>query len=118
MTGDLDINQLPNSLRNKYKNLEGRNHKIQLALEKSYILLSELDGEPLGELYLKQAQAIKDKLKIRNYSILAHGFQPISVNHYQEVREVFTTFIKASLAAIVPPNFNPSSQQFPQSLNF
>ena len=97
--------------------LHSNNGKIQLALTQSYIFLSKLPNEPLGKAYQAQAAKIQNALQIRNYSILAHGFQPITEAEYQKFSSVVVSFIQSSIAILVPEKQQFQPVQFPQSLN-
>lgn len=118
-TGDIDIQQLPESLQAKYADpvLRSKDSKIQLALNKSYGLLSELPNEPLSPIYQQQANQIQNALQIRNYSLFAHGFKPIMKADYQAFSTVVVNFIKSSIAALIPPKSKFPSTQFPQDLH-
>ena len=81
-TGDLDISLLPESLRASYKEKAGRSGKIELGLYESYKLLKVLDND-LGHLFITkydETEELKKVLGLRNQSILAHGFGPLSQN--------------------------------------
>ncbi|UNC93162.1 TIGR02710 family CRISPR-associated CARF protein [Candidatus Contubernalis alkaliaceticus] len=91
-TGIVDPNDLPEKLREKYgfnqmnmvKNKkESGAVSLQLGLVRSYELLSELN-HPTGILVMSKQSRMLDLLKIRNESILAHGFSPINSEKAQE----------------------------------
>ncbi len=118
-TGDVEIHKLPESLYQSYAALpvNAVDGKIQLALNKSYILLSELPDEPLGKIYQQQASKIQNALKIRNYSLFAHGFIPIMKAEYQAFSEVVVGLMTSSIAVLIPAGFKSQAVQFPQELN-
>lgn len=117
-TGDVDIKKLPESLHTKYESMHSpSNNKIEIALKKSYELLSELSNDPLGLVYQKKANAILDALKIRNYSILAHGLRPVNNSDYQSFSKVIVPFIEAGIAAVIPANLKSQSVQFPRAIS-
>lgn len=116
-TGDVDLQKVPESLREQYQASGEREGKIQLPLLKSYCLLSDLEADPLGKLYQQQANSIQNALQIRNYSLFAHGFKPITKADYQQFREVVAGFIQAGIAAIAPSKKPSSPIQFPTHLN-
>ncbi len=118
-TGDVEIHKLPEFLHQSYAALpvSAVDGKIQLALNKSYILLSELPDEPLGKIYQQQASKIQNALKIRNYSLFAHGFSPIMKAEYQAFSEVVVSLMTSSIAALIPTGFKSQAVQFPQELN-
>jgi CRISPR-associated protein (TIGR02710 family) len=118
-TGHVDTQKLPTSLQEKYADpaLRSRDGKLQLALTRSYVLLSELPDDPLGQLYLRYVDRIQNALQVRNYSLFAHGFTPITKTAYQNLSSVFADFIQAGLAAIVAPAMLTTAPQFPKALS-
>jgi len=116
-TGDVDVNQLPEALREKYATERNpRNGLIQLPLWKSYILLSELPDDPLGEHFNSQSQYLLDALSVRNHSLFAHGFKPIAANEYQTSGAVIQTFIETALEKLIPAKQRHPFPQFPTQL--
>ncbi|MEO0790179.1 MAG: TIGR02710 family CRISPR-associated CARF protein [Bacteroidota bacterium] len=99
-TADVDLSILPNDeLRQQYEH--NKSGKVQLSLRESYKLLCHLDPEdPLGQLYRKKERAILDTLQIRNYSLFAHGFEPITKALYQKVDNVFASFIRDGISTV------------------
>jgi hypothetical protein len=118
-TGHVDTQKLPTSLQEKYADpaLRSRDGKLQLALTRSYVLLSELPDDPLGQLYLRYVDRIQNALQVRNYSLFAHGFTPITKTAYQNLSDVFVGFIQAGIAAIVAPAQLATTPQFPKELS-
>lgn len=116
-TGDVNIQTLPEMLRNEYEQERSPvRGKIQLASRKSYELLTKLPDDPIGKLYQKNAGKIIDTLEIRNNSLFAHGFQPINRDDYHKVREVFVNFIQSAITAVVTPKLQLQPPQFPDNL--
>lgn len=116
-TGDVDIQKLPETLRDEYEKKRSRvKGKIQLALTDSYELLKKLPDEPIGKLYQENANKIINALETRNNSLFAHGFQPITNSAYQNVSETFVTFIQNGIAAAVKSPLNSLPPQFPTNL--
>jgi CRISPR-associated protein (TIGR02710 family) len=118
-TGDVEVDKLPESLHQSYAALRANSQdgKIQLPLHRSYTLLSELPDEPLGKIYQQQASKIQNALKIRNYSLFAHGFSPIRRAEYKDFSEVVVSFITSGITTLIPAGFKSQSVQFPQELN-
>ncbi|MDZ8054615.1 MAG: TIGR02710 family CRISPR-associated CARF protein [Aulosira sp. ZfuVER01] len=117
-TGDVNIEKLPELVQEKYKFMRSpSNNKIELALRKSYELLSELSNDTLGLMYQEKENAILNALKIRNYSILAHGLRPINNSDYQSFSKVVIPFIEVAIAAVVPGNLKLQSVQFPHVIS-
>ncbi|MFM6040666.1 MAG: TIGR02710 family CRISPR-associated CARF protein, partial [Sphaerospermopsis kisseleviana] len=116
-TGDIDTAKLPENLRDKYEkkrsNVKG---KIQIALRSSYDLLSELPDDPIGKIYLENANKIINALEVRNNSLFAHGFKPITSTDYETVSEVFVNFIKSAISSVVSNKPQIQPPQFPTDL--
>lgn len=116
-TGDVDIHQLPEVLRNEYEQQRSPvKGVIQLASRKSYELLSKLPNDPIGKLYQESANKIINALEVRNKSLFAHGFKPINSEDYQKVSEVFVNFIQSAITTVVEPKLQFQSPQFPNTL--
>ena len=117
-TGDVDLTKLPENLRDEYdkKRVKG---KIQIPLRESYELLSKISSDdPIGKIYLENANKIINALQVRNNSLFAHGFNPINSNDYEKTSEVFVNFIKLAISAVVinKPQIQPL--QFPKNLEY
>ena len=96
-TGDVKLDNLPATLQGKYKNKVNNNGKIQLSLRSAYELLVEFNQikrEPFGQLFTENKNKIVDFLRIRNNSILAHGFTPVSEGDYKKAQTFFDSFLK------------------------
>jgi CRISPR-associated protein (Cas_Cas02710). len=76
-TSNVDISRAPEKSQEWLKGCAtGKNKEIQLPLYKAYQLLSDL-GQELGKDFFAD-NALRDLLKNRNESILAHGRNPMS----------------------------------------
>jgi len=116
-TGDVDIQKLPESVRDEYdKHRSSSKGKIQLALKNSYELLGKLPDDIIGKLYQESASKIFDALKIRNNSILAHGCQPITHSDYLEISQLFNSFIQSAITSVISSNSQNNVPQFPTNL--
>ena len=60
-------------------------------LYRSYALLAALN-DPLGKLYVEQEQDLRKVLDIRNSSLLAHGFKPVSEATYGKLLAIALRF--------------------------
>jgi CRISPR-associated protein (TIGR02710 family) len=75
----------------KYK---GENSgKIKLPLSPQYKLLSFLN-DPIGEVYERHENEFKNFLKNRNFSILAHGEEPVTARNYHSMKKFVEGFIR------------------------
>ena len=104
---------MPEALRDRIPQQDG---KIQLALQKSYQLLSCLPDDPLGTLYQPYADSLSNILQVRNNSLFAHGFQPITASDYRTVSATISGFIKEGIEAVADKEPLSPAEQFPQSL--
>jgi CRISPR-associated protein (TIGR02710 family) len=117
ITGDIDLTQLPESLRDQYAaERNSRTGKVQIPLWKSYTLLSQLSEDPLGSYFQTESQHLLNALEIRNNSLFAHGFQPITANDYQGSGQVLQTFIEKALEQLIPAKKRKPLPQFPIGL--
>lgn len=110
-SSDVDINKLPEHLREQYAHRASETSgKVQLALTDSYMLLSELN-DPVGVLYKQRRSQVLDAIGKRNRSYLAHGTEPIGEKDYTTVRDVLTEFIEQAIQAV---SDLPRLQQLPR----
>ncbi|MEN9265408.1 MAG: TIGR02710 family CRISPR-associated CARF protein [Thermostichales cyanobacterium BF4_bins_65] len=113
-TGDLSLDKLPPSLQPAYQAKRNDKGKIQLGLMQSFHLLSEWNGDPLGEHFGVWRSRIQDTLQLRNYSLLAHGFRPVTEQDYNnQVVPNLVTFVKQALEILIPEK----SKKDPLALN-
>jgi CRISPR-associated protein (TIGR02710 family) len=84
-TSDLDISRLPETLREKYlRHKDSYDGKVKLHLSRNYDLLYDLD-HPLGAFFKREEKRFKKLMGLRDLSILAHGFNPISEDTYKDM---------------------------------
>lgn len=86
ITDDVDLSKIETKVSSYYYNtLKNKpNKKIQLALKQDYLLLKQMNDK-LGKVFHENSR-YKEILKSRNYSILAHGTNPISKERYDEMK--------------------------------
>jgi CRISPR-associated protein (TIGR02710 family) len=85
-TSEVDLLLVPEALRGELeqsRNVETR--RIEIPLAKSYALLEGL-GSPVGSAF-RDNKNLKNYLKRRNSSILAHGVEPVTEKDYHELRQ-------------------------------
>jgi CRISPR-associated protein (TIGR02710 family) len=110
-TEDIDRSLLPAKVAQHYEKIQ---EKLKMSLQQSYDLLSKFDDDLLGNLYDKQKSLLLNTLKIRNKSLYAHGFEPISANEFAEVDRVMGGFIRKGIQVCIEPRFQKVfSVQFP-----
>lgn len=116
-TGDVDLAKFPEDLRDRYAaERNPRNNKVQIPLWKSYLLLSELPNDPLGSYFQTEAKHLQNALEVRNQSLFAHGFTPITASDYQKAGSAIQSFIKTALDQIIPAKQRNPLPQFPTKL--
>lgn len=122
-TGNVDIPKLseflPESLLLEYEEMRSpRKGLVQLALFKSYELLGQIQQsnqpDPLGTWFEVRSQYLLNALEVRNKSLFAHGFQPITADDYNTAGMEIMTFIQTGLERLVPKPNDLDQLQFPQ----
>jgi CRISPR-associated protein (TIGR02710 family) len=92
-TSDLKVTDLDN-LKEKYlKYKDSKDGKVKLPLYASYDLLLDLGGLA-GKYFFEDEKKMKKLLGLRNVSILAHGFNPVSEESYKEMFLFMEDYVK------------------------
>lgn len=94
-TSNVDMEKLaslPEQRRSYYEKRRNEKGIVQIGLQDSYDLLAELD-HPVGHIWQEYRSKLMDLLIIRNYSILAHGVNPVSKEDYERYKNVLWEFI-------------------------
>lgn len=92
-----------------------RGERITLGLVAAYELLARL-GHPVGLVWAERRSGLMAVLEVRNHSLLAHGFTPVTAQEYAEVADRIEGFIVAADAALNRRKGFPQAPQFPQHL--
>ena len=110
-TENLAIDKLPTNLKEKYLKFKDPKNKVKLGLYQDYDLLFDLEDD-WGRLFKEEYDkgSLKKLLSLRNNSILAHGFNPVSEKTYKEmlvevekiVRSIFPEIIHLTERAKFP----------------
>jgi CRISPR-associated protein (TIGR02710 family) len=99
-TGNIEIAKLPLHLQPSYLEIhqrQGVNSSLKLGLVASYDLLFDLEN-PLGLHWKRERNSILGQLQHRNNSLFAHGFQPIQVNSWNEIKFTIGGFLNAVIS--------------------
>lgn len=83
------VEKLPASLAESFKGQD----EVKLGCQNGFELLASIDGDPVGLVYAKHRNHVKDALLARNESFLAHGVKPISRERYEQVVSRLEVFI-------------------------
>lgn len=94
-TSTVDIQMVPETLKDYYERKRDRNGRITIGLREDYVLLNEF-GDDLGEKFLTDNR-LKDLLQRRNHSILAHGLDPVTGNRINDIKELYEKTIKLGI---------------------
>jgi len=119
-TADVDINNIPYNLRDEYEKLRyaHNNNQIRLSFRQSYRLLGVFEDDLLNRLYEENAKKIEDILTVRNNSLFAHGFKPISDADCHRLNDNAVSFIKSAVETLCPDEQRFEPVQFPRELSF
>ena len=98
-TSALHPEQLPKHVLESTSPLMGHDGSLQLPLFKAYQLLAEL-GHPLGLHFMEHEKQLSMLLHARNFSLLAHGFEPISEENCSQIQDIIFTFLNFSEDAL------------------
>lgn len=119
-TSDVNPEKLPEPLRKKYQGTNGS--RATLALTPAFALLldlSQFHNEPLGKLYQVHRQRLREFLKIRNSSILAHGTIPVTEADYRKALNFFESFLEGAFSCLSQAGMlakpYAARRQFPRS---
>lgn len=91
-TSCLAPEELPQSFLDSSAPIIGHDGCLQLPLFRAYLLLASLK-HPLGLRFMEHQDALKELLQARNFSLLAHGFEPIPAKTCAELRKLILNFL-------------------------
>jgi len=110
-TGNLEVEKLPEHLRKSFEDKRDKSNKVRIGLMDSYNLIHELGDQTVGSKFYKNQKKFLSSLEIRNSSILAHGFTPITNEEFGEINDNLVLVIK-SFIETVSQNSNIILNQF------
>jgi CRISPR-associated protein (TIGR02710 family) len=84
-TSNVDVERLPQGLKERYEAMRNPKGVIEIAQAKAYQLLEDL-GVDIGRKF-KENKTLRNSLKQRNHSILAHGLAPVASDDYETLCE-------------------------------
>ncbi len=90
--GQVNIEELPDSLKPKYSQYAKENGKLLLGLREDYELLQKLQ-DPVGIEFKEDEGRILGALTYRNSSIYAHGITPLEEKDYRLVSDRLKGFL-------------------------
>jgi len=110
---DLDLDKVPEALHQELREhyFSGFVGKIQIPLGRSYALLKSFD-DPLGVAYQESIEDLEKVLGIRNMSLLAHGFEPVTEETYTKLLQIALKFTRIDNSDL------PAFPQLPHGIEF
>lgn len=94
-TSDLSPERLPRDFLKQCPPVASHDGALQLPLFRAFQLLASLE-HPLGIRFMEQRQELKALLQARNFSLLAHGFEPVSEETCARLRVLVLDFLNLS----------------------
>ena len=91
-TSDVQASLLPDSFLKETTLVPSHDGRLQLPLFKAYFLLACLNN-PLGLAFMQHKERLEQVLRVRNSSLLAHGFAPVDAATCRELRSLVFTFL-------------------------
>ncbi len=116
-TDGVDVKKIPQEYREEYdfKNNMGRG-TVKIGLKESYELLARLNSDDsLTQVYLSRENELIDLLRVRNLSLFAHGFKPITKEEHTKLYVFFKDFFDGFLAEMDAKIYTERCQ-FPRRL--
>ncbi len=92
-TGRLDVNdaQIPAEFKKEYAKADEKGI-FKVGLQGAYELLAAL-GDPIGGEFEKKKKLLLNILSTRNFSFLAHGFQPVDASSFKKMHDTIWEFV-------------------------
>ncbi len=94
-TSNVTRDHLPAAFLQEATLVPSHDGRLQLPLFKAYLLLTCLHN-PLGLAFMQHKDRLEQVLRIRNSSLLAHGFAPVGAATCEELRSLVFTFLDIS----------------------
>jgi hypothetical protein len=102
-TGEVDLQGVPENIRPEVEKMRDEG-KIKIGLKLAWDVIAQYPGDPVGALYVPIAKKLLSFLEVRNKSLFAHGFRPISRadhdQHVPAVREFLLSAIATGTTAL------------------
>lgn len=101
---------LPESVRAEVmrdKNPEPKTGTVRLGLFDAWRVLAGFPGDPMGQRFVPLAGDLQQALEVRNYSLFAHGFQPITSDQWRRFHKTVAGFMTNALRDVVKQDLPP-----------
>jgi len=107
-TGNVELDKTHEILRVEYEKMRDSRGKIRIGLKEAYRLLLA-KGDIVGQKFEHRKQ-LSEVLERRNKSVLAHGFDSITKEEYEAMKEEVWCFLKDCMQALLGGNLKIPSQ--------
>jgi CRISPR-associated protein (TIGR02710 family) len=116
-TSDVELARLPEAWRAKLAGRTEGNGPVRLALVQAWDLLADLPDEPLAGWLATERPRLLQWTQHRNYSLLAHGFAPVTATGWHEHGQAGLALCRAALAELSRTRVRRAlqHQQFPRA---
>jgi CRISPR-associated protein (TIGR02710 family) len=113
-TSKVDVDKLPPEIQARFAE-EQKQPPVKVGLSEAWDLLADL-GHPAGILWRERRSQLHEKLEVRNLSLFAHGFTPVTYESWRQMEVVVVQFLKQVVSE--QPRYTDASAlpQLPQSL--
>lgn len=100
-TGDVILEKVPEVTRAELERLREDNGRIKIGLLKAWDLTAKFSDDPLGQSFVEQRARLLDFLRVRNESLFAHGFRPVSNSDYQKYVPSVVEFLRGCISIAI-----------------
>lgn len=116
-TGNVNIEKLPQHLQDAYRDQQQAGHdgQLKLALVQAFDLLAALN-HPVGLRWREQRPRFQDALQVRNHSLFAHGFSPISYGDWRSLSAALMPFLQQAIEEAIAKAGSMPLQQLPSTM--
>ena len=120
-TGNVDLKRVDDNLHSGLKKHADDKGRIKISLLQSWDLISQMPDDKVGELYRPFRKELVNFLSVRNDSLLAHGIQPVTQQHFEQHSDIIIMFIREVIglaAAELKKKKIVDLEQFPTRFEF
>src|SRR5271157_594269 len=100
-TGDIKMELVPETKRTDVERCRERDGSIKIGLLLAWDLVAAFPDDALGKLFAEQRGRVLDFLSVRNASLFAHGFRPVSRGDYRMHVPLIMDFLRGCIEAAV-----------------
>ena len=103
-TGDVKVESVPETKRPDVERCRERDGTVKIGLLLAWDVIAAFPDDPLGKLFTDQRSRLLDFLNVRNASLFAHGFRPISQEDYNKHVPLGMDFLRRCMDSAVAAN--------------